>query len=81
MKAHDLARKLLDGPDYDVTLSIACGKDTISTFVEDEEGRDAEFDQEIKVDGGTIPNIDIEQEGERIDLSVFMWNCRFGWLD
>jgi uncharacterized protein YegJ (DUF2314 family) len=31
MKAHELARKLLEGPDLDVTTSVACSQETITS--------------------------------------------------
>ena len=30
MTAHELARKLLDGPDLTVVLAVECAKDTVS---------------------------------------------------
>ena len=35
MKAHDLARQLLAGPDLPVTLSIQCSKDAVTSTDED----------------------------------------------
>ena len=79
MKAHDLARKLLEGPDSEVTLSISCSKDTISTVVE-HDGGEAE-EQEIVLDGISIAEIEVKQEGDQVDIQAWMSACNFGWMD
>lgn len=35
MKAHELAKKLLDGPDITVVLAIRCANNTVSSIAED----------------------------------------------
>lgn len=70
MTAHELAKRLLENPDYDIVLSLECAKDSVTSMQH--------------VSGGCEPLKDLEvspdHEESIITLSVFMPNARFGHL-
>lgn len=77
MKAHDLAQKLLDGPNDPVILCVTCPEDAV--FSTDEEGKPIE-DLEIL-------EMDLSLEGRRrgalpgTTIIAHVPGANFAWVD
>jgi len=71
MKAHELAQKLLAGPDLPVVLTIRCANDSISSTDEDGNPGPNEIADEI----------DVDVDDKTVTIGVHMFDSNFGWLD
>lgn len=65
MKSHELAKKLLEGPDLPVTVSVACSHDTVISTDEEDNPVD----------------LDLTEHDNRISVRGFVHDIRFGYLD
>lgn len=66
MTAHELAKKLLEGKDLPVVLSVSCAKDTVLST--DEEGN-------------PLPDVTVKPGEEYVRIDVWMPDSNFGWRD
>jgi len=66
MKAHELARKLLEGANSPLVISVACGKDTISSTDDD---------------GDPLDDIVIIETTDIVRIEAWIEHAHFGWLD
>ena len=74
MNAHELAKKLLDGPNDPIVLLVACSKDTVSST-------DPENSKPIEEIEVTAQSRKEQFGGDRILLHVFIPDAEFGWDD
>ena len=65
MTAHELAQKLLAGPNHPVVLGIACAHDTVSSRDEEDEPIEIEISEGTKV----------------VRIEAYVEEAKFGWLD
>ena len=66
MTTHELAKKLLDGPDTTVVLAVECANDTISSTEED---------------GTPITDIDVRAEDDHVVVHAWVPDTIFGYED
>ena len=74
MKAHDLAKILLDQPNLEVQLMLRCASDSVSSFSEDDT-------QEIQVGEDSVAEVEVSETEGTICISAFVSEAEFGWMD